>query len=284
MGEIAREHVSRFGNESADYEQTYLVVHVTIDAFRLREPESARTELQRVLAVLAERDALHERLTVERMAALTRFLLPVVLAGVAGPVGHGIGYLVGLGAGALFEPARASIEKGLEKVVEETLKDYAKKKHAADAPPKTDETAAAKALGRAVVFVDDLDRCGPAEAFRVLSVVAQLQARLADALRDEPSKFVRFVYSLDPEVMAQHFAKIFGVSESAGMEAMLKYIQAPFTLPPAANSKHSTTLQEAAFGRTKTALGGEERIALVDRSIQIESRARWQLMGNPALP
>ena len=254
MGEIAREHVSRLSADADQYIANYLVVHVTIDAFRLRRPGLGAVSEPAAGAGRSRRErcCTREAHGSSGMAALTRFILPIVLAGVAGPAGHGIGYLGGLAGGALFEPARASIEKGLEKVVDDTLRDYAKRFGTNDkeAPPRTDEAAAAKVLGKAVIFVDDLDRCDPAEAFRVLSVVAQLQARLTDALQGSPSKFVRFVYSLDPEVMAQHFSKIFGVSESAGMEAMLKYIQAPFTLPPATGNRHATTLRQAAFGQT----------------------------------
>jgi KAP family P-loop domain len=84
-----------------------------------------------------------------------------------------------------------------------------------------------------VLFIDDLDRCSPEDAARMLS----------SAAGSFDKHRIRIVFVLDPEMLASHFSRQFNVDRTAALEWTLKYFNASITLPIGATSKHRETLE-----------------------------------------
>jgi hypothetical protein len=91
-------------------------------------------------------------------------------------------------------------------------------------------------LDRIVLFIDDLDRCDPREAVKIL----------ANVNRNELLKDANCVILCDPNVLASHVASEFGVESRDGLQSISKYIHAPLFLPTGETPQHTETLEEQA--------------------------------------
>lgn len=91
--------------------------------------------------------------------------------------------------------------------------------------------------GRLVVFIDDLDRCCPPQALKVLEAIK---------LFLNAEKCI-YIVGMDRGVIEQAFANQYGDSNISGMSYLDKIIQLPFKLPPVSDegiNKYLDTLKQ----------------------------------------